>query len=149
MKPLLRCILFNSLVVFTFTLSAQNISFYNKGNVAIAGYDPVAYFVQQAAVSGHDSITHVWSGSTWKFASLANKQLFVSDPEKFAPQYGGYCAYGASEKHLSPTDPQAWTIVEGKLYLNYSPKVKSMWVKDSLNRIAQANQYWPALNKKQ
>jgi hypothetical protein len=80
---------------------------------------------------------------------MANKQLFVSDPEKFAPQYGGYCAYGASEKHLSPTDPQAWTIVEGKLYLNYSPKVKSMWVKDSLNRIVQANHYWPALNKKQ
>ena len=92
------------------------------GNVAIKGYDPVAYFTQQKAVQGSGGISHTWLGAEWKFSSNEHRSLFVADPIKYAPQYGGYCAgglaYGDSTTNI---DPEAWKIIDGKLYLNYDP----------------------------
>jgi YHS domain-containing protein len=130
---------------FAITLHAQYGHFYNRNGVAIKGYDPVAYFSQNKAVEGKDSIKMDWSGSVWKFSSTENLQLFAKDPQKYAPAYGGFCAYGTSEKHLSPTDPNAWTIVNNKLYLNYNLKVKEFWIKDTASRIPAADNYWTTL----
>ncbi len=126
---------------------AQDVKYYNTKGTAINGYDPVAYFLQNKAVAGNDSYTTDWSGSKWKFISQANLDSFKLAPEKYAPQYGGYCAYGCSEDHKSSTDPQAFTIVGNKLYLNYSLKVKELWLKDTAVRIKAADGFWPALNK--
>ena len=124
---------------------AQSTQFTNKDGVAIKGYDPVAYFTLQKAIEGTDKYSFDWNGSKWKFISQANVDSFKIAPEKYAPQYGGFCAYGTSENHLSPTDPNAWTIVDNKLYLNYNMNVKQMWLKDTTKRISAADAYWPAL----
>ncbi len=134
-------------LVFSITIHAQTVNFYNSNGIAIKGFDPVAYFTQNKAVEGKDSLTTNWSGSIWKFASKENLTLFTKNPEKYAPSYGGFCAYGASEKHLSPTDPNAWTIVNNKLYLNYNLKVKEIWIKDTTTRIISADNYWMTLKK--
>lgn len=134
-------------ILLTTSLFAQSIKFTGKDGVAIKGYDPVAYFNQQKAVEGSDSYTTDWSGSKWKFVSQASLDSFKLAPEKYAPQYGGFCAYGTSENHLSPTDPKAWTVVDGKLYLNYNLDVKNLWIKDTSNRIKAADGFWPSLNK--
>ena len=136
------------LVLFISAASyAQDVKYYNTRGTAINGYDPVAYFLQNKAVEGTDSYFTDWSGSKWKFISQANLDSFKIAPEKYTPQYGGYCAYGCSENHKAPTDPNAFTIVGNKLYLNYSLKVKEFWLKDSSGKIKAADGYWPALNK--
>jgi len=99
--------------------------------VAIKGYDPVAYFTQSKPVKGSSTFTHHWMNSTWWFASAEDRDEFARDPEKYAPQYGGYCACGVSQGHTAPIDPEAWTIIEGKLYLNYSKGVKKTWSETS------------------
>jgi YHS domain-containing protein len=134
-------------LLFTIALYAQDGKFYNTNGIAIKGYDPVAYFIQNSALEGKDSITMEWSGIIWKFSSKENFNLFKMNPQKYAPAYGGYCAYGTSEKHLSPTDPNAWTIVNNKLYLNYNLKVKEIWIKDTAVRINNADSYWLTLIK--
>jgi YHS domain-containing protein len=141
-------------IIFTlllFTLCARGFSqtayYSTKSGVAINGYDPVAYFTDQKAVPGKDQFSWTWQGSTWKFASQAHLDSFKQAPEQFAPQYGGFCAFGCSENHKAPTDPKSWTIVGGKLYLNYDAGVKSLWIKDTTNRIKLADGFWPALNK--
>lgn len=133
-------------IFFSFAASAQNNSYSGTNGKAIKGYDPVAYFLENKAVPGDERFSYNWSGSTWLFSSQAHLDSFQLAPQKYAPQYGGYCAYGVSENHKSPTDPQAWTIIDNKLYLNYSLKVKGLWLKDTTTRIHQANLYWPSLN---
>lgn len=126
---------------------AQVGTFNNTDGVAIKGYDPVAYFTEARAVPGNEKYTYQWSGSLWKFSSQANLEMFKADPVKYAPQYGGYCAYGCSENHKSPTDPNAFTIKNNKLYLNYSQKVKELWIKDTTSRIIAADIYWKSLKQ--
>lgn len=133
--------------VLSTTIHAQAIKYYTTNGTAINGYDPVAYFFQNTAIAGTESYTTDWSGSKWKFISQANLDSFKLAPSKYAPQYGGFCAYGCSENHKSPTDPNAFTIVDNKLYLNYSLKVKALWIKDTTGRIKNADAYWPALNQ--
>ena len=111
-------------MVIAITATAQNVKYYTSNGIAINGYDPFAYFVQGKAVAGSDNYSVDWSSSKWKFVSQANKDSFKVAPKKYAPQYGGYCAYGCSENHQSPTDPNAWTIAGNKLYLNYNLKVR-------------------------
>jgi hypothetical protein len=90
------------------------------GNVAIKGYDPVAYFTEHRAVKGNDDISHNWLGAQWIFSSEKHKALFSANPVKFAPQYGGHCADGVAYGEITTNiDPEAWRIIEGKLYLNY------------------------------
>lgn len=142
MKSLLTVIL---ALFFSANIFAQTISFTNTNGTAIKGYDPVAYFTEQKAVVGKNDFSFDWSGSKWLFSSQANLDAFKADPQKYAPQYGGYWAYGTSENHLSPTDPNAWTIVDEKLYLNYNKKVKELWSKDIPTRIQKANENWTTL----
>lgn len=112
---------------------------------AIRGYDPVAYHTQSKPVPGLASITVDWNAATWRFASKANRDLFVANPERYAPRYGGYCAYGTAQGYKVSTDPNAFAIVEGALYLNYSKPVQTTWNKDRPGYIAKANQQWKVL----
>jgi hypothetical protein len=117
------------------------------GKVAIKGYDPVAYFTRSAPVKGSPNFTLNWMDATWRFSSAENRDEFAKDPEKYAPQYGGYCAYGVSKGHAVSIDPEAWKIVDGKLYLNYSKSVQKTWLGDIPGNIDQANRNWPKLHK--
>ena len=112
-------------------------------NYAIYGYDPVAYFTMEKAVKGDKKITHEWRGAEWHFSSEEHKAMFVSDPEKYAPQYGGYCAYAMSDNRLVGIDEDAWTIHNGKLYLNYSMSVMEEWRKKMDQYIEEADGFYP------
>jgi YHS domain-containing protein len=112
--------------------------------VAIHGYDPVAYFTAGKPVQGKADFNTKWQGAEWRFASAEDRDLFVKNPEKYAPQYGGHCAYGMALGHLSPTDPQAWKVVDGKLYLNYNKDVQALWQKDIPGFIPKADKNWVA-----
>jgi hypothetical protein len=116
---------------------------FKASDQAIRGYDPVAYSTAGKPVKGDQNLVFHWMDANWYFSSKENLNSFSKSPDKYAPQYGGYCAYGMSEGHKAPTDPNAWTIVDGKLYLNYSLKVKESWKKDQMQRIGQANKNWP------
>lgn len=115
--------------------------------VAIKGYDPVAYFEESKPVKGSKEFTHEWMGAKWQFASAPNRDLFAASPEKYAPQYGGYCAWAVSNNYTAETDPDAWTIRDGRLFLNYSKKVQAMWLKEIEQRIAAGDRNWPGLHK--
>ena len=115
--------------------------------VAVKGYDVVAYFRQSAPVKGSPEFKQEWMGATWLFSSAENRDLFAGDPDKYAPRYGGYCAYAVSEGHTASIDPEAWRIADGRLYLNYSKGVQKKWEKDQATRIDRANQNWPGLHK--
>ena len=119
---------------------------YAKDGVAIAGADPVAYFTQEEFVPGSD-YTHEWQGHTWQFASAENRDLFASDPDAYAPQYGGYCAWAVGQNALAAIDPNAWRIVEGKLYLNANKRIQERWSKDIPGNIALADANWPTLSQ--
>lgn len=114
---------------------------------AIGGYDPVAYFTESKPVKGTAALKYNWQGADWHFASRQNLDAFKADPEKYAPQYGGYCAYGTSQGYKAPTEPDAWTLVNDKLYLNYNQKVKETWSKDQAGYIKKADANWPAVAK--
>jgi hypothetical protein len=117
----------------------------DRKGVAIHGYDAVAYFTEGKPVAGSEAHVFVWSGATWRFASAEHRELFEASPEKYAPRYGGYCAWAVSEGYTADIDPLAWRIVDGKLYLNYSPKVQARWEEDIPGRIARADETWPKL----
>ena len=137
------------LMLFIATISVQNYAQnqYLKNGVAIQGYDPVGYFESNKAIEGNKEITTKYKEATYYFSSENNKTLFLKNPDKYVPQFGGFCAYGVSENHNSPTQPEAFTIVDGKLYLNYNLKVKELWSKDRESRIEKANQNWLQLQK--
>ena len=118
---------------------------HDRSGLALQGYDTVAYFTDGRPVPGQAEFTHRWNGATWRFASREHRDLFAAAPEKYAPQYGGYCAKAVSENNTAAIDPQAWKIVDGKLYLNYSPKVQKIWEQDIPGRIASADKNWPGL----
>ena len=115
--------------------------------VAVGGYDPVAYFIEHKPVMGKGDILYSWKGATWRFASEKNRDAFAANPEKYAPQYGGYCAYAVAKGGTAKGDPQAWTIVGGKLYLNLSPAVQKLWEKDITGYIKAADKKWPGVLK--
>lgn len=114
----------------------------SPGGIAIDGHDPVAYFTLDKAAPGDAEITATHKGATYRFVSLDNKALFEADPERYAPQYGGYCAYGASQGYNAPVEADKFTIVDGKLYLNYNGRVQSTWRKDTAGFIDKADAYW-------
>ncbi|WP_412562449.1 YHS domain-containing (seleno)protein [Thalassobius sp. MITS945101] len=123
--------------------TAGTAKIYTEDGIAVDGTDVVAYFTEGKPVSGAEDITHDWMGATWRFASEDNRAAFAADPVAYAPQYGGYCAYAVSEGYTASTVPEAWRIVDGKLYLNYSRRIQKRWAKDIPGRIAAADANWP------
>jgi YHS domain-containing protein len=111
--------------------------------VAVGGYDPVAYFGQGRAVEGSSKFEFEYKGASWRFANRKNLDQFRADPEAYAPQYGGYCAWAVSQGYTAKGDPQYWRIVKGKLYLNYDASVQKRWEKDIPGFIRKANTNWP------
>lgn len=118
---------------------------YATGNIAINGYDPVAYFTQGEPVEGTQEFSSEWEGATVLFASAAHKEMFDSDPVKYAPKYGGYCAYAVSKGYTASTDPAAWSVHEGRLYLNYSKSVRALWTARRSSHIKSADANWPSV----
>jgi YHS domain-containing protein len=113
---------------------------------AIEGYDTVAYFTDGKATKGSEEFAYDWLGATWFFANAEHRDLFAENPVQYAPQYGGHCAMGAAfGESTSNIDPDAWAIVNGKLYLQYSKGASEDWEKDSANLIAAADQKWPEI----
>ncbi len=115
--------------------------------VGAGGFDVVAYQSENAARPGSADMTAVHDGVTYRFASAGNRDRFSENPEKYLPQFGGYCAYAVSQGATAPADPEVWNVVDGKLYLNYSPDVRSIWRKDPAGYIAKANAHWPDVLK--
>ncbi len=114
-------------------------------SLAVGGHDPVAFFTDGRPVKGSKEFTHRWMDADWRFASAENRDRFAADPEKFAPQYGGYCAWAAAQGYTAPGDPDHWKIVDGKLYLNYDAGVQAKWEKDIPGFIQKADANWPAI----
>jgi len=111
-------------------------------NLAIRGYDTVAYFKIGKALKGDPSFTFQWHGMTWYFSIKENRDLFAMSPEKYAPQYDGYCAWAMTEARKAETDPEVWKIVDGKLYLNCSREAYEKWIKDIPGHIREADRNW-------
>lgn len=128
------------------TLSLASAAFADEifatNGVAINGYDPVSYFTEHRPVQGSDKFTAQFKGATFHFASAAHRDAFAADPQHYAPQYGGYCAFGTAEGHKAPTQPQAFTVVGDKLYLNYNDDVAKKWRQDTGGYIQKANANW-------
>jgi YHS domain-containing protein len=135
------------LIAALLNTQAQQSEIFAPGGKAIKGYDPVAFFKETQPVKGADSLLYNWKNVNWYFASQQNLDSFKTNPEKYAPQYGGYCAYGTSQGHKAPTETSTWTIVNGKLYFNYNGKVKEIWTKDQPTLIEKADQQWPTVKK--
>lgn len=114
-------------------------------NLAVGGHDPVAYFTEGRPVKGDRQFTLKHLGAEWRFASAANRDAFAAAPERYAPQYGGYCAWAVSQNYTASGDPQFWKIVDGKLYLNYDAEVQKRWERDIPGFIAKADRHWPAV----
>lgn len=110
---------------------------------AIGGFDPVGYFLSSGEVRGDTAHAVTWNGAQFLFASASNKKTFEADPEKFAPQYGGYCSYAAALNYVAPTSSNAWSIYEDRLYLNFNLHVRSVWEQDKPGYVAKANANWP------
>lgn len=115
------------------------------GGKAIKGYDPVAYFTDGGPRKGDKQFTHEWKGATWFFASAAHRDAFAKEPEKYAPQYGGYCAWAVSQNSTADIDPDAWKMVNGKLYLNYDKDIQAKWERERDGNIRKADANWPKL----
>ncbi|MCF6233364.1 MAG: YHS domain protein [Rhodobacteraceae bacterium] len=117
--------------------------FYTGGASAINGYDTVAYFTMGESVKGKENIAVMWKGVIWRFASQSNREKFEANPRAFAPQYGGYCAYEVSNGNRVPSEPKAWVISDGKLYLIRTIFSRALWQLDAAGHIERANANWP------
>jgi YHS domain-containing protein len=121
--------------------------YFEKDGVALRGHDPVAYFSETKPVKGSPEHKAEYQGSTFYFASKTNRDAFVADPARYAPQYGGFCAFGMASGYKAATDPAAFSIVDGKLYLNYNRDIQKQWSADRPGFITKAEQNWPAASK--
>ena len=116
--------------------------------VAIKGYDPVAYFTLNRPVEGKKRLQHEWQGAKWYFSDIKHQEMFAMSPETYAPKYGGYCAFAVSRGTTADIDPEAWAIVDGKLYLNLNKDIQNAWQQDRDNYIKKADANWPRIIKK-
>jgi YHS domain-containing protein len=137
-------VLFSTVVAFGGQVDTVNTD--GKG-IALKGYDVVAYFQQSRPVKGSSQFSYQWMDATWQFSSAQNRDLFAADPQRYAPQYGGYCAYAVSHGHTASVNPIAWRIVDGKLYLNHDKLVHRLWGRDAPGHIQKADKNWPDLHK--
>jgi len=139
---ILACIL---LAVSASAFAQNNV---DSSGLALQGYDPVAYFTDKQPVRGKAEFTAQHEGATYRFASAANRDAFAAAPAKYAPQYGGYCAFGLASGYKAPIEPDAWTVVDGKLYLNYNRSIRSRWSTDIPGFIRKADANWPTVRSK-
>lgn len=124
---------------------AQKAPVYSDSAGAIRGYDPVAYFTEGRPVKGSPAFTHRWNGAAWRFSSAENRDRFAAAPQAYAPQYGGYCAYGVASGYAVKIEPDAWSVADGKLYLNYDRRVQADWRKDVPGYVRKADANWPGV----
>ena len=124
---------------------AARAAVFTEDGVAVKGYDPVAYFTEGRPVRGSAEFSAEHEGATYRFASQANLDAFQAEPARYLPQYGGYCAWAVAQGYKAPIVPDAWAVVDGKLYLNASKGVQRRWQRDIPGFIAQADQNWPTL----
>ena len=122
-------------------------AFFEQSGVAIRGYDAVAYFTQGKPVKGSPAFATDYQGSTFHFSSAAHRDAFIADPAKYAPQYGGYCAFGTSRGYKAAIEPSAFTVVDGKLYLNYNRDIQQQWSRDIAGHVRTADRNWPEVSK--
>ena len=121
---------------------------FQEGGVAIRGADPVAYFSldeDDDGIIGSPEFALDWNGATWHFASAENRATFEADPEAYAPAYGGYCAYAAARGYTATTVPDAWSIVDGRLFLNFSQRIRRRWLREIPEAIALGDANWPGI----
>lgn len=118
---------------------------YAENGIAIDGSDAVAYFEIGAPKPGDPNITYDWNGATWRFASTAHRDAFAANPDAYAPQYGGYCAFAVSRGYTAATVPEAWKIVDGRLFLNFSNRIQRRWERDIPGNIAKGDANWPSV----
>ena len=116
-------------------------------DLAILGYDTVAYFTEGRPVKGSPDFEYVWQDARWRFASAEHRTLFASEPDRYAPQFGGFCTGGVGLGNLAPIDPEAWVIVDGRLYLHYNKEGRDETAADPEARIAAAAERWETLGK--
>ena len=121
---------------------AVNVS---RGQLALRGYDAVAYFTDGRPIQGAASFEYRWNSAVWRFATGANRDAFAKDPARYSPEFGGYCAYAVSRGYTADGDPNAWRIVDGQLYLNYSKRVQKLWEEDIPGNIAKGRRHWPGV----
>lgn len=141
-------------VSLTTTTASAGPQYVDETGFALSGYDPVAFRdleqspvgePQPHAMPGRSDITAEWNGATWAFASEANRDLFLADPEAYAPAYDGHCAYGVAQGGKVPGNPNLWRIVDGQLYLNITPTVVGLWEEDVDGNLVSAEEKWPGL----
>ncbi|MBC7005397.1 YHS domain-containing protein [Photobacterium sp. BZF1] len=132
-----------ALLSFSMTALAADIDINaDENDLAIKGYDPVAYFTEQQAKLGKSDYSATYKGATYHFASKDNQERFEANPTEYAPQYGGYCAFGVAMNKKFDTDPEAWKVVDGKLYLNLDKSVQKRWLEDTAGYIVSADSNW-------
>ena len=146
-NALTKILLIFALLAYS-VLSQAIAPIYSRGSIAIKGYDTVAYFTEGAATKGNEAYSYDHLGATWQFESKENLDLFAKNPDKYMPQYGGYCAYAVSKKKTASIKPEIFKIIDDKLYLNYSESVQRRWLSDSKNYIKKADAQWPELVSK-
>lgn len=128
-----------------FASAAELVNVAGATNVALNGYDTVAFFSDSKPVFGNFKITSTYKGATYFFASTDHKKMFDAAPSKYAPQFGGYCAFAVANGGLAPVDVNTWKIENGKLYLNFSPEIAKIFEKDMPSMISKAEKNWPVL----
>ncbi len=114
-------------------------------SVAVSGYDTVAYFTDKKAVLGDAKYKVNYQGAEWRFSTAAHRDAFLADPARYAPQYGGYCAWAVAQGSTASADPLLWRVVNDKLYLNYDADVQTKWDANIPAFIQQANKNWPTV----
>lgn len=119
---------------------------FTRDGLAIGGTDPVAYFTHARPIAGDPAMAHDWNGATWRFVDAVHREAFAAAPQDYAPQYGGFCAWAVAAKgELYSTQPENWSVVDGRLYLNFDDTVQQTWNGDRAGFIRQADLRWPRL----
>ena len=152
MNIVLRTLQLVMVAAILFSMSAPSFAeekseiYKNWRGVAIKGYDPVAFHREGKPVKGSKEYMLEWKDAKWQFATAENRDLFKANPERYAPRYGGYCAWAVSEGYTASVDPEnAWNIVDGRLYLNYNVEIKQKWEMDIPGHIKKADANWPSV----
>jgi YHS domain-containing protein len=146
MKKIILLVLIFTAIVNLAQNSDQG-PFYEKKGAVLEGYDMVSYHIVGKPVKGKKEFSYNWNNALWYFSSQENLNTFKASPEKYAPEYGGYCAWAAAQNYFAKSDPKAWKIVNGRLFFNYNKSIQRRWEKNTADNIQKADANWPVLRK--